>query len=69
MKKVLLLLVFFVVSATVGAQPPPPPPPVPPPPGTSTPIDTDVLYFILPAALFAVYSLNKKRAGLVTDLK
>ena len=69
MKKALLLLLFFVVTATVWAQPPPPPPPVPPPPGTSTPIDTDVLYFILPAALFAVYRLNKKRASLINNLK
>ena len=64
MKKILLLLVFCIVAATVGAQPPPPPPPPPPlPPGTgiSTPIDTDLLYFLIPAALFAVYSLNKKR--------
>ena len=61
MKKILLLLLFFVVTATVWAQPPPPPPPVPPPPGTSTPIDTDILYFIIPAALFAVYRLNKTK--------
>ena len=62
MKKILLLLVFIVVTATVGAQPPPPP-------GTGAPIDTDVLYFILPAALFAVYSLNKKRFSPITISK
>jgi hypothetical protein len=69
MKKILLLLVFIVVAATVWAQPPPPPPPVPPPPGTGAPIDTDILYFIIPAALFAVYKMNKKRTGLINDLK
>lgn len=61
MKKALLLLLFIVATATIWAQPPPPPPPGPLPPGTGAPIDTDLLYFLIPAALFAVYRLNKAK--------
>jgi hypothetical protein len=69
MKKTLLLILFASIAATVWSQPPPPPPPGSPTSGADAPIDTDVLCFILPAALFAVYRLNKKRTGLVNDLK
>jgi hypothetical protein len=63
MKKILLLLLFSAITTAVWSQPPPPPPPSPSGggSGTSVPIDTDVLYFIIPAALFAVYRLNKVR--------
>ena len=69
MKKILLLLLFSAITSLVWSQPPPPPPPGPTPPGVGAPIDTDVLYLIIPAVLFAVYRMNKKRTGLVTDLK
>jgi len=59
-KKLLpFLFVFILCLPEVWAQAPPPPPP--PPPGTGAPIDTDLLYLLIPAALFAVYRLNKKR--------